>query len=73
MYGKKPTGLVLVATGVMTLTHPRVRRSQNRTVRSCEPDTNTAPPHVKSVSTWPARELTILINQNYLNYFFVAY
>ena len=47
------TGLVGVAPGVMTLTQPLVRRSQNLTVLSCDPDTNIAPPQVYKARMCP--------------------
>lgn len=43
--------------GVMTLTQPRVRRSQNLTVLSCDPLTNIAPPQLYRVKTCPANTL----------------
>lgn len=43
---------------VMRLMQLLLRKSQNRIVRSCEPDTNMAPPHVysdKMAPEWPDR------------------
>ena len=50
------TGELGVVKGVIILTHPLVRKSHMRTVLSCEPLINIAPPHVYRDKTCPGKQ-----------------